>query len=637
MLAPAFLANSKLETMTKKEEWEIGYSRENPAEKPQSVNFEKSETLVGQMLDGRFLIDKDLTEAGADAGGIGLVYLAQDLKLMGKQTVVKILRQDSLKNQDIARKFLHEKEALIRLDHPNIVRILDSGELSDGNPFMVMDFIEGFSLRRKLRDGGKLAFDEAAHIIEAVTDGLSAAHAQKILHRDIKPENIMLTPQDESFERVRLIDFGIARVEESKLAPATEIQRGIGTILYIAPEQLAGKREQTPAVDVYSFAIVAFEMLTGELPFKPQSIVEMYELQKQGVKVLPRDLRKDLPAKAQEILLSALAFDPSERPQNARKFGRELAAALRETSDEAAEHEKTTKDFAIAPTEDFSGHGLAKTAASDFKSVETVQPIAPTRISFGEETNQSEINLPPTERKKSKKTLFAALFVALILAAAIPIGLLIWKNAEKSDANKAVSNDSSNNSKNTATADKPTNEAATEISYHLLVQKMRGGKLFEEPFKSSGQEIFENGYKFKLIFQSDADGFFYIFSESKDADGKTFYNILYPTPKTNNGSAEVRARQTIETGQNTFGGESTTEIVWLIWTKDKTDDLESARTSAFAAQGAVKDEKNVRLLSDFVQEYGQEKPETSKDTANRQTIVKGKSDVIVQKIELEHR
>ncbi len=194
----------------KKEEWEIGYSRENPANPPQeakTVNSEKSQTLVGQMLDGRFLIEKDLTEGGADAGGIGLIYLAQDMKLMGKKMVVKILQKALLQNEDIARKFQHEKEALIRLDHPNIVRILDSGTLSDGNPFMVMDYIQGYSLRRVLSQKKELSFLFCAHIIETVTSALGAAHAEKILHRDIKPENIMLTPQQEGAERVRVIDF----------------------------------------------------------------------------------------------------------------------------------------------------------------------------------------------------------------------------------------------------------------------------------------------------------------------------------------------------------------------------------------------------------------------------------------------
>jgi len=593
----------------KKEEWEIDGSKDYLSVETEllTAGFQKSDALVGQMLDGRFLIEKDLTEGGADAGGIGLVYLAKDMKLMGKKTVVKILRQAALKNADLARKFQHEKEALIRLDHPNIVRILDSGTLSDGNPFMVMEYIEGYSLRRTLRENKQLPFDFVAYIVESVTNAVHAAHSQKILHRDIKPENIMLTPQDGGFDRVRLIDFGIARVENSQLAPATEIPRGIGTILYIAPEQLAGNMEQTPAVDIYSFAIVIYEMLTGKLPFQPQTMVEMFLLQEQGVKIPPSQLRPDLPPEAEKILLSALAFAPEKRPASARQFGRELAAALRGNSED-----KTRT--------------LAETVPFNLKSAE-ISPVAPTEslLDIIETDFHKQISVNSPRKKSSKVWIWALLGLLVLAAISITAGLVIWKGREEIS--------------NTNTTEIPIVETAPlrEITYFLNVQKMRGDKPFEEPFKSSGQEIFESGYKFKLNFKGDADGFFYVFNEDKDANGKTIYNILYPTPKTNNGSAEVKAKQTIETSNNTFSGTRGTEIVWLIWTKAKNDDLETMRQAAFDAGGTMKDEKSSRQLTDFLQTYKNEKNETIKDTANQQTVVKSKGETIVQKIELEHR
>ncbi|MDQ3087048.1 MAG: hypothetical protein M3Q78_00445, partial [Acidobacteriota bacterium] len=229
-------------------------------------------------------------------------------------------------------------------------------------------------------------------------------------------------------------------------------------------------------------------------------------------------------------------------------------------------------------------------------------------------------------RKKSSKVWIWALLGLLVLAAiSITAGLVIWKGREEIS--------------NTNTTEIPIVETAPlrEITYFLNVQKMRGDKPFEEPFKSSGQEIFESGYKFKLNFKGDADGFFYVFNEDKDANGKTIYNILYPTPKTNNGSAEVKAKQTIETSNNTFSGTRGTEIVWLIWTKAKNDDLETMRQAAFDADGTMKDEKSSRQLTDFLQTYKNEKNETIKDTANQQTVVKSKGETIVQKIELEHR
>src|SRR5688572_6686384 len=111
-----------------------------------SVDFDTPDAMVGTKLDGRFVIEKNMTDGGADEGGIGVVYLARDLKMLNKRVVVKVLQEKALKFKDILRKFLHEEEALMRLDHPGIVRILDFGTLTDGNPFMVMEYIEGHSL-----------------------------------------------------------------------------------------------------------------------------------------------------------------------------------------------------------------------------------------------------------------------------------------------------------------------------------------------------------------------------------------------------------------------------------------------------------------------------------------------------------
>ena len=582
-----------------------------------TIDFLKSDALVGQVLDGRFLIVKDLTEGGADAGGIGLVYLARDKKMMDREVVVKILQKSALENADLLRKFKHEREALIRLDHPNIVRILDSGALADGNPFMVMEYIAGYSLNKVMKENGRLPFDFIAHVTESVTDALSFAHSQKILHRDIKPANIMLTPQDENFERVRLIDFGIARVENSRLAEETKAFFSVGTLQYIAPEQLEGRLAQTSATDIYAFAIVIYQMLTGNLPFEPHNPVEMFVLQKEGVKIPPSRLRNDLPPEAEKILLSALEFETEKRPPNARAFGRRLAKILRGNLSY-----KTNKENSLPVTENFT---------SPNPNNEETPAFAPFDAPGGAESFQTQA------RKTSKKGRFRILLGLLILTIlAIPFGFAVWKSGEKDSA--GASNADSGKAANTTgnAANKGANRQI-ELKYFLNVQKMRDDKPFEEPFKSSGQEIFESGYKFRMNLQSDAAGFIYLFNESKDARGDTIYNLLFPTPKINGGSAEVAAGQGIETNQNTFGGARGTEIVWLIWTAGKQEKLESARQSAFDANGVVRDEKNTRQLTDFLKEYAKEKSEVSKDAANRQTVIKSSGDAVVQRIELEHR
>lgn len=605
---------------------DLNYSNNPPSIETEviTIDFQKSDALVGQTLDGRFLIVKDLTESGADAGGIGLVYLAKDIKMMDRDVVVKILQKSVLENADLLRKFQHEKEALIRLDHPNIVRILDSGTLGDGNPFMVMEYIPGYSLNKVLRESGKLPFDFIAHVAESVTDALSAAHSQKILHRDIKPANIMLTPQEENFERVRLIDFGIARVGDSRLAEQTQAFVSVGTLQYMAPEQLEGRLTQTPATDIYAFAIVIYQMLTGKLPFEPHNPVEMFVKQKEGVKIPPRRWRDDLPAEAETVLLSALEFEAEKRPQNARLFGRRLAKILRENTNYLTERQNF-----LPVTERFSPPDPTS---------EEIAAVSPTKSSIGEtQINFAAANLQSQPQRKSSKAPLWALLGLLILAAlSIPVGFAVWKSGGEAGTS-ANSNKDGGASGTEANAASGPAAAQREMTYFLNVQKMRDGKPFEEPFKSSGQEIFESGYKFKMNFQADADGFIYLFNEDEDVSGNTIYNILFPTPKLNKGSAQVKANELIETNQNTFRGTRGTEIVWLIWTAEEQNELESARQTAFDSSGVVKDEKKARQLTDFLQKYAKEKPEMSKDTANRQTVIKGLGDTVVHRIELEHR
>ncbi len=626
----------------KKEEWEIGASKDNLAAptKPAIVDFARSENLVGTHLDGRFLIEKDLTEGGADAGGIGLVYLAKDLKLLGKEVVVKILQKAALANDDLVRKFRHEKEALIRLDHPNIVRILDSGTLADGNPFMVMDFIPGRSLRRRMNEAGALDLTEAAHLIESITDGLGVAHSQKILHRDIKPENIMLTPQDDGPDRVRLIDFGIARVEDSVLAPATEIPRGIGTILYIAPEQLLGKMEQTPAIDVYASAIVFYEMLTGRRPFQPATMVEMFEMQRQGVKTSPRELRPALSAEAEALLLSALDFDADNRPQNIRQFGRDLARALRGATAETGIVRPTSPELSETIASD--PRSLAQTVAADSMSAEIETIDSPARFVEAIPDDFHTQLESGNDSQNSGRGKLAAAALILVLVLAVPGGYFAWKAWGNSGADPAKDPDSTSNKVKPEIGGKdpsaPVNSgAARELRYFLSVQKMRDGKPFGEPFRSSGQEIFENGYKFRLNLESGTDGFIYAFAEDKDGSGSFVYNVLYPTPKTNDGSPKINAGKISESGQNTFSGTAGTEIVWLIWTEKENNDLESARSSGFANGGRVSDPTAVSKLKGFIETNGAKSAPGTKDSEKQLTVVKGTGETVLHRVALEHR
>src|SRR5437763_460410 len=283
-----------------------------------------TQSIAGEpVLDGRYQLERCIGH-----GGVGAVYLARDQQLMGKAVVIKILLEHVFETDAdgwMKKKFRQEVEALARMDHPGIVGVLQAGELPGGRPYLVMQYIEGKILRSVMKPEG-MSLDYVAQVIRQIGQALSSAHDRGIYHRDLKPENIMLQTLGEGEEHVKLIDFGVATVKDSKVATERATTMVAGTVDYMAPEQLIGK--PSAASDIYALGVIAYEMITGRRPFNPESPYELLILQREGVRVKPSDLRRSLPEEAEEVILKALSFDQQERPLRARDLGDEIARAL---------------------------------------------------------------------------------------------------------------------------------------------------------------------------------------------------------------------------------------------------------------------------------------------------------------------
>lgn len=288
--------------------------------RPQPPARQAPDTLLGTILDGRYAIEQKLGQ-----GGFGSVYLASDKKVAPRKIVVKVMRAEELSNEWSKQKFKQEVEALARVNHPSIVAVLDSGETPDGRPYIVMQYIDGVSLRSLLTPEG-MAFGRIANIIRQVGKALSAAHDVGIFHRDLKPENIMVQEHDGE-DHVKIIDFGVAKVKNSFIAVTTAKDVAVGTIAYMSPEQL-NAQPVTAESDVYALGVIAYEMLTGRRPTNPESAFQLLELQRSGIRIKPSDLRPGVPETAEEIVLKALSFDSGHRYARARDFGELLANAL---------------------------------------------------------------------------------------------------------------------------------------------------------------------------------------------------------------------------------------------------------------------------------------------------------------------
>ena len=292
---------------------------------------------INTVLDGRYLVERELGH-----GGFGTVYLASDNKVISRKIVVKVMHSEELANDWRKKKFRQELEALARINHPSVIGVLDCGETLDGCPYIVMQYIDGVSLRSLLTPEG-LPFGRVANLIKQIGRALTAAHEAGILHRDLKPENIMVqTSQDEEY--VKVIDFGVAKVRNSIIDTSTARDVAVGTIAYMSPEQL-NAQPVIPASDIYAMGIIAYEMLTGKRPLNPESSYQLLDMQKLGVRVKPCDLRTGLSAPAEKIILKALSYNPEERYERARDFGDSLSNALLQDNEQTllAPRKKSTE------------------------------------------------------------------------------------------------------------------------------------------------------------------------------------------------------------------------------------------------------------------------------------------------------
>ncbi|MGI8495552.1 MAG: serine/threonine protein kinase, partial [Pyrinomonadaceae bacterium] len=303
----------------------LGDRSQNPPGR-QALTWENTAILLGQTVKGRYYITRQLSEDETS-----VAYLAEDKIVSDRKVVVRVLMDEKQFNDFERKIFAEERVSLSHINHPNVAHLFDSGELLEGKDFIVSEYVEGVSLRDKLSASGQFNTNRAAKIIRQAADALGEVHANGILHRNLKPENLILTVSQTGNELVKVTDFAVF---DGLDEPTEE------SLKYLAPEHLEG-RVPNFAGDIYSLAVIAFQMLTGRVPFNFAGEKEMLKAQKSGLSIHPSNLRMNLSPQTDEVLQKALAYNPSERYSKARDFGEALYYAL----NVQASPEKTSEDF----------------------------------------------------------------------------------------------------------------------------------------------------------------------------------------------------------------------------------------------------------------------------------------------------
>ncbi len=297
-----------------------------------------SETAA-QVWKDRYEIERPLGR-----GGMSAVYLAKDRQLLSKRVVIKVLLEEMDQDAWMRQKFLQEMEALARIDHPGVVGVLDTGQTPDGKQFLVMQYVEGDTLRKAIPAGG-MPFEKAASLIRQIAQALGAAHDVGVWHRDLKPENVMLQ-RSGGEDYAKLIDFGIAGIQNSQFTG--EKTKVAGSLSYMAPEQFAGN--PCAASDTYALGVVAYEILTGNPPFSSSSMTHL--VADDQTMTLPRASRPDLPEAAERALMKALSFAPESRQASVRELGEQMYVALCDVSEPTRRtFEEPTRRTVGAPVE----------------------------------------------------------------------------------------------------------------------------------------------------------------------------------------------------------------------------------------------------------------------------------------------
>ena len=354
---------------------------------------------AGAMLDDKYRIERLLA-----VGGMGAVYVGTHIKLR-KRVAIKVLNPE-ISSPAMVERFNREAITASQIGHEGIAQVTDIGTSTQGEPFLVMEYLEGESLANRLKAVGPLPIDVACEIGCSILAPLEAAHRAGIVHRDLKPDNVFMVRQSRG-EQVKLLDFGISRSQgtegEFRLTTTGLV---LGTPYYMSPEQARGDTQIGTAADLYAFGVIMYEMLVGTVPILGDNYNQLMYRVMTGEYARPREKRPELPEELERIILQAMALDPKQRPASAAQLEQMLLRFCGPSFRESME----------------------RITSPVFKQSSPQLPGASMNLNPGTGTDRTVLATPPGAAPKKSRAMLIVLGLGLVAGLGIGAAVLMGRS-----------------------------------------------------------------------------------------------------------------------------------------------------------------------------------------------------------------
>ena len=348
----------------------------------------------GDIIAGKYRVDRVL-----GAGGMGVVVQATH-EVLNERVALKFLLPEVITHKDIVERFVREAKAAVRIKSDHVARILDVGKLETGAPYIVMEYLDGEDLSQVLKRELKLEPSRVVRLVLQACDAMASAHSSGIIHRDLKPANLFATRASDGSERLKVLDFGISKLQD-EVSSLTRSSTAMGTPVYMAPEQLRNARGVDARADIWSLGVVAFELLTGSLPYAAENITELVALVLENEPPLLRSLCPELPVELEQTIARALSKNRDERYPSVAEFATDLARVADPADKVVAERVARilwTASDDLEPVESFPSTALAPTSVSTPPASDGPRALQTPRPESFHPTELASESFRPTER-----------------------------------------------------------------------------------------------------------------------------------------------------------------------------------------------------------------------------------------------